>query len=448
MKQDDDEDIVSYISNPDIRALNQSEQELAGEALLNPLESEAETYIQRTLDEIDPTKAGPSDAQQSILGFVPEEAGPETFEPTPKIAKPTLSRSTTKSRTHGRKQSTAEDLFQLANDLTMLNKQHGGSSDRGIAGLSSSAGSGGFLSDQDKLIKNAATLIQRSKDPSTDTIESSVDVNDPGNDISAKSGGSAKDRWKTLARTVQATSPSDPKKTDEGDRSRHQSAEVAEHLDIEANQEAEDDSSREGTVRSNGTRGRSHVGRSSAKQMIKSRYKDFEDWLKFRKMSVYAYVKFLLLWLILPAIGVAAILFYLAGNPPCGTRSQCRENFERDRNPVNETNSTGATDIAGITRQIFGQASASWWILFICCRQPITLSLSLATQSFIIEFLALRTKWAVKLVGPFITLFIVQSKGWPFIIFWWSVYNFVLLYGPSRWARHWLYWQVGTSCRN
>jgi hypothetical protein len=120
----------------------------------------------------------------------------------------------------------------------------------------------------------------------------------------------------------------------------------------------------------------------------------------------------------LPALGIASILFYLADNPPygkCETSAGC--------NPRNE------------------KASASWWVLFIGCRQIVIACLAVLTQGLCIDFFALRTTMTVKLLGPMFTLFLVQSKGWPFCCFFWGVFNFALVVGDSAFSNHWLFWQ-------
>lgn len=86
------------------------------------------------------------------------------------------------------------------------------------------------------------------------------------------------------------------------------------------------------------------------------------------------------------------------------------------------------------------KASASWWLLFIT-RQSFVLGLAKATEIFLIDFLCLGVKWASFLLGPFLTLFLVQSRGWPFLATTWSIYAILLLHGDSRFSRHWLYFQ-------
>eukprot|EP00978_Attheya_sp_CCMP212_P004542 scaffold9911_cov48-Attheya_sp.AAC.1 len=59
--------------------------------------------------------------------------------------------------------------------------------------------------------------------------------------------------------------------------------------------------------------------------------------------------------------------------------------------------------------------SISWWLLFLA-RQSVTLELAVLTQFIIMDALALRTKWAAKFWSPFVTLCVIQAKGWPFVI--------------------------------
>ena len=144
---------------------------------------------------------------------------------------------------------------------------------------------------------------------------------------------------------------------------------------------------------------------------------DWEVWRAFfrlRRSALWAYCRTVMMYLILPATGIAAILFYLAGNPPTG------ESVD---------DSPGA------------KASASWWLLFVCVRQVLTFSLALATQAFVIDFLALGTRVLLYLLGPILTLLLVQAKGWPFIVLSWAIFDFALLSGTSEFARHWAHWQ-------
>ena len=360
--------------------------------------AEAEAYIERKLEDSDDfARISIDAAQQSILGSVPENVDPNTFG---NIADKPV-RSTVK-RSHGaserRRKSVAESLFEVTADLSTLDTKHGESA-LDFAN-EKEVESDRLMTHQDELVKNATTLIRRNNivpKRYTDSISNSSD--------------------ETLHRT---TDPKWKAKTS----GLHDSSYVLPG----------------GTIPSSksGARlgGPARTGmRTSKVQKLRLQYKDMEQWLVFRKKSMRGYAKFLLLGLLLPATAIAAILFYFGGNPPCGTTDEC------NNSTAVLSNVTSDTDIEEV-KLFFDEASASWWILFLCCRQPLTFTLAIATQSFMIEFLALRTKWAVNLFGPFVTLFLVQSNGWPFLLFWWAVYDFCLLYGSSRWVRHWLYWQV------
>lgn len=144
---------------------------------------------------------------------------------------------------------------------------------------------------------------------------------------------------------------------------------------------------------------------------------DFAIWSRFiRLRSVYAwrYFKNALCYIILPATAISAILFYVGQNPPTGR---------------------------GTENAISASASASWWLLFICVRQMITLMLAFATQALVIDFLGLETKILLRFLGPVLSLLIVQSKGWPCIVMFWAMFDFILLQGDWPLAHHWGYFQ-------
>jgi hypothetical protein len=90
---------------------------------------------------------------------------------------------------------------------------------------------------------------------------------------------------------------------------------------------------------------------------------------------------------------------------------------------------------------LYADASYSWWILFVGVRHALVLTLAAATKGIIIDFLCIRTRTLLTIAGPVITLFIVQSNGWPFLVGCWSIYSFGLLYGNHSFAQHWLYFQ-------
>ncbi|KAL7548223.1 hypothetical protein ACHAWF_011515 [Thalassiosira exigua] len=114
-----------------------------------------------------------------------------------------------------------------------------------------------------------------------------------------------------------------------------------------------------------------------------------------------------LLFVIFPSVAVAGVLFYMFDNPMAGD--------------------TGT--------------SISWWILFLGARQTLIFELTRVGEVFWVEILALRSKLFNVAVGPYVSLTIIQSQGWPYIICFWAVMDFVFLYGDHRFPKHWLFWQ-------
>ena len=146
----------------------------------------------------------------------------------------------------------------------------------------------------------------------------------------------------------------------------------------------------------------------------KDDWETFEQFLKGRKQTLFSYAKLALCYLIIPSTTVAAILYYGASNPslPFGF------DVSSQRYP-----------------------SVSWFIIFIGVRQVITLCLAKMTEIFLIDFLALKTHYVIRLFGKFWSLTIVQSKGWPSLLFFWAFYDLCMLTGSGSFANHWLYYQ-------
>jgi hypothetical protein len=145
---------------------------------------------------------------------------------------------------------------------------------------------------------------------------------------------------------------------------------------------------------------------------IKNEWDTFHDFLKPRKSTMYTYSKVILLYIWLPALGTASLLFEVLDNPPTGVGQSDSE-----------------------------YASASWWIILICIRETFLLTLAKCTEVLIIDFLSLQTRATLNLFGPLITLLIVQSKGWPFLMFFFGLYNLALIAGSHDFSDHWLFWQ-------
>mmetsp|Transcript_30851 Transcript_30851/g.46812 ORF Transcript_30851/g.46812 Transcript_30851/m.46812 type:complete len:955 (+) Transcript_30851:54-2918(+) len=81
----------------------------------------------------------------------------------------------------------------------------------------------------------------------------------------------------------------------------------------------------------------------------------------------------------------------------------------------------------------------SWFCLFLM-RQMVTFYLALFVQLIVIDVFCLQFRWVTRCLGPLIILGLIQSKGWPFVAFAWSLINFALNYGTSQFAHHWLFW--------
>ena len=84
-----------------------------------------------------------------------------------------------------------------------------------------------------------------------------------------------------------------------------------------------------------------------------------------------------------------------------------------------------------------GHASLAWWLNFVG-RLLITLDLARLSQWVLIDNVVLGTRFAVHCLGPLVTLYVIQSKGWPFISFAWGLINMFLLHGDRPFTQHWL----------
>jgi hypothetical protein len=57
-------------------------------------------------------------------------------------------------------------------------------------------------------------------------------------------------------------------------------------------------------------------------------------------------------------------------------------------------------------------------------------------EIFVIDFLSIRSRFTIRLFGPWITLFVLQARGWPFLVFMWAIFDFAILSGKLNggWA--------------
>ncbi len=116
--------------------------------------------------------------------------------------------------------------------------------------------------------------------------------------------------------------------------------------------------------------------------------------------SVWDFVKNQVTMYLVPALAVSAFLFYHLGNP---------------------------------SPQVFGNDSTlSWWILF-AMRNYMTLQLAYGTEYVLVDVLALRTTLLLEVVGPLITLYIIQAKGWPLVSIFWGLWSLALIQNGEAW---------------
>jgi hypothetical protein len=161
-------------------------------------------------------------------------------------------------------------------------------------------------------------------------------------------------------------------------------------------------------------------------------------------------------WFVMfPSITVAAILFYLAENPPTGfaVDDACVGNGRASNNTnglLDRDSPSGYADSKCMTAEekSLAVASASWWILFIGCRQVVTLGIGKISELIIINFFTFRTRFFPKTFGSTFSLALAQSKGLPYMMTTWGLLNLILNYGDRRFARHWLYWQDAIAMCN
>jgi len=384
-----------------------------------------ESYIHRALEESDPTRSGESEAQKNLLGA---EVPKYRFEDAPSSPVPSTSSKASQkshvSKSHRKTLSTGDALFNLAAEMRQMQNQSVSESFDGVKNGTTSA---------DMFATNAIALMKRNKAKKEEETKSAAAV------AAVRETFDPASKWKKLRTAVRASNMVDSKKTDEA-------VDPLENDDGDQQVDLESGVSGKGETKQNSS---DNLRRSKKKSQInedfKSDFQDFEEWLKFRKGNALRFVKNVLFFIIFPATGIAAILFYLADNPPCGSQEECiAEQHPVDvKTPMPVANTTDPGDSGlGSIGNFFrvdrsNQASASFWILFIGVRQVITFSLAKMSQAVVIDFFALRTRLFVKVLGPYATLWTVQSRGWPFLLTWWVLYDFFLLFGNNKFARHW-----------
>lgn len=462
----------------------------------NPIESEAETYIIRSLEHREPSmRRGPEDHLPGVLSAVSDEAvssmaggladptpagstdgkdHPEpaadkrtTVEPDRGLARPVLVRGKSGATPKHRRNLTMEQkLFGLAAAIDEVRTKvladadtEGVSSPVGPRSRSNTLGSVLDLdeprepiSSVDAFQQNASILYRRIKQGDAAVgLELDDSTHTKGSTSSAsKTSKTGLDHWHKLKASVKL-SPTrlHPKKSDdaipEGDVESQSQYRPEGSGDVEIEFGSSPDSrpppGGDRPTHSPTNSGTTNEGRNSRPSLMVDVdewkfARDVKDFLKPWKRTIRLFLKVMFLCIILPATAVSAILFHLAGNPPTGI-------LINHGQPVNGTliNEQGAV-VDPYT------ASASWWLTFICVRQVITFALAMVMELIIIDFLSIHSGITFKLFGAWPTLFILQARGWPFVLFFWSVFDFALLSGSAAFFSHWLFWQKALGLFN
>jgi hypothetical protein len=382
--------------------------------LLNsgPYEQEVETNILRALEE---TRHRADTGTSTILSSVPDDVAHDfSLDQSHSQDSEETTRSSRSSLLHKE-----QSRKLLHNKETRSNNQNAHrrtmSVEQTLAGLTSA-----MSALDDKVITNSDDDEQEKEEPGSSSAEQLAQNAAllTRHDENEHPHPTPKDRWNHLLNNLptlqEAEGQGEMDETEHGtsDEDENDKDQQEGHFDdLEAGVAQETNRPRKRSFKPKGSKAVQKTMNAANDKFAEN----WESWTSFfqpRKEHVWSYVKLVLLYVILPLTGIAAILFYAASNPPTG-KSQDESSGD--------------------------QASASWWLLFVV-RQVITFSLALLMQLLIIDFLALGTQILLRLIGPILTLLIVQSKGYPFVVFWWSIFDFAMLYGGD-FARHWLYWQ-------
>eukprot|EP00537_Pseudo-nitzschia_pungens_P010899 CAMPEP_0172391710 /NCGR_PEP_ID=MMETSP1061-20121228/8053_1 /TAXON_ID=37318 /ORGANISM="Pseudo-nitzschia pungens, Strain cf. pungens" /LENGTH=1098 /DNA_ID=CAMNT_0013122399 /DNA_START=125 /DNA_END=3421 /DNA_ORIENTATION=- len=157
-------------------------------------------------------------------------------------------------------------------------------------------------------------------------------------------------------------------------------------------------------------------GSSSMEQKLKARrLLKKNQWKFFKKIlkpgvilqCLYDWLVHSTLIVAIPLFILALVLFYLCGNPLT-------------------------------PRYIPGGVSCAWWFNFVG-RQLLTLELAKLSQRIVIDGLILTKRAVINALGPWLTIFFIQSKGRPFVLCAWGFWDLVLLEGNGKFKQHWFY---------
>ena len=258
------------------------ELRLADVVKASPLEDEAEYYLQKTLEEVLPQEVGDS------IGLVdiPEDAEQEFFDRQKEVAKKDPAKLE------------EAQLWDLAAEMQKMQETSEVENDG--FGLNDSIGDiDVVLTEADKLVENATNLVPPR-----------IQATKPSENQTALS---PKARWAQLKAATLTVGAVGKVRNDE--------EEAAETIDPVSNNDIENASFADGSsVSSDGIGNFLKVGAT-----MKADLHDFDAWVRLRHRGALYYARVILLYVMIPSAGLAAVLFYLADNPPCGsTGDGCR----------------------------------------------------------------------------------------------------------------------------
>jgi hypothetical protein len=170
------------------------------------------------------------------------------------------------------------------------------------------------------------------------------------------------------------------------------------------------------------------------RKSVKNDTEYFLEFLEPKKAGIFLTWTRRMKVFMLPSLGMAAFLYYVIGNPPTGKGDTASNSPATGDSMTNDEDPDGGDNY-------YVYASSSWWVLFVGVRQVVTLFLAQISELLIIDFLTLRTRFVTRSGGPYISLLIAQSKGWPFQLAMWGLLDVCMLSGNRSFAQHWLYWQ-------
>ena len=187
--------------------------------------------------------------------------------------------------------------------------------------------------------------------------------------------------------------------------------------------------------------------------------REFREIIGSNRSGMWRYIRLRLMYIIIPATGLACLLYYVFENPTGIIDIDDPTDDDISGNSTNTTNDDDhwidiLPELRNSTEIILAaasptptptvedgeeeQASVSWLILFIAVRQVITWMMATGLQFFIV---ACATKLSYGYVGPITRLVILQAQGMPLQFMLWSVIDFAILQGSGQFVKHWLFFQ-------